>query len=30
MKIMRDCGLLREKYEKPKGNTLTAEQIDIN
>ena len=29
MKIMRDCGLLREKYEKPKDNTLTAEQIDI-
>ena len=29
MKMMRDCGLLREKYEKPKDNTLTAEQIDI-
>ena len=29
MKMMRDCGLLREKYEKPKENTLTAEQIDI-
>ena len=29
MKMMRDCGLLREKYEKPKPNTLTAEQIDI-
>ena len=29
MKLMKDCGLLREKYEKPKENTLTAEQIDI-
>ena len=29
MKMMKDCGLLREKYEKPKENTLTAEQIDI-
>ena len=29
MKMMRDCGLLREKYEKLKENTLTAEQIDI-
>ena len=29
MKIMKDCGLLREKYEKPKENTLTAEEIDI-
>ena len=29
MKMMRDCGLLREKYEKPRDNTLTAEQIDI-
>ena len=29
MKMMRDCGLLREKYEKQKENTLTAEQIDI-
>ena len=29
MKMMRDCGLLREKYEKAKENTLTAEQIDI-
>ena len=29
MKMMKDCGLLREKYEKPKENTLTAEKIDI-
>ena len=29
MKLMKDCGLLREKYEKPRENTLTAEQIDI-
>ena len=29
MKLMKDCGLLREKYEKQKENTLTAEQIDI-
>ena len=29
MKIMKDCGLLREKYEKPTEDTLTAEQIDI-
>ena len=29
MKLMKDCGLLREKYEKPKENALTAEQIDI-
>ncbi len=29
IKMMKDCGLLREKYEKPKENTLTAEQIDI-
>ena len=29
MKMMRDCGLLREKYEKVRDNTLTAEQIDI-
>ena len=29
MKMMRDCGLLREKYEKPREDTLTAEQIDI-
>jgi len=29
MKMMKDCGLLREKYEKFKENTLTAEQIDI-
>ena len=28
MKMMKDCGLLREKYEKPKENTLTAEKID--
>ena len=29
MKLMKDCGLLRQKYEKPRENTLTAEQIDI-
>ena len=29
MKMMRDCNLLREKNEKPRENTLTAEQIDI-
>ena len=29
MKLMKNCGLLREKYEKPRENTLTAEQIDI-
>ena len=29
IKMMKDCGLLREKYEKPKDNTLTGEQIDI-
>ena len=29
MKMMKDCGLLSEKYEKPKENTLTAEKIDI-
>ena len=29
MKLMRDCGLLREKYEKPKDNTLTSEKIVI-